>query len=96
MNWTKTEYQMPVPGQKLLVYGVNASGRKRRLRARWLPKHFEEDDNNSFEGDCDYDEEKDKYYWPEGWYESNEFEDTNWRIDFKITHWMPLPNYPDE
>lgn len=38
----------------------------------------------------------DEAYLPEGWYESNEHEDTHWHVsgDFEITHWMPLPAPP--
>ena len=33
-------------------------------------------------------------YWPEGWYESNEHEETSWCVDETVTHWMPLPAPP--
>jgi len=48
--------------------------------------------------DMEYDEEKDEYYFPEGWWEVIK----NWDeyscvaiADF-VTHWMPLPEPPKE
>lgn len=48
--------------------------------------------------DMEYDEEKDEYYFPEGWWEVVK----NWDeyscvaiADF-VTHWMPLPEPPKE
>jgi hypothetical protein len=46
----------------------------------------------------DYDEDEDEYYWTEGWYELID----NWdayravRINCEVTHWMPLPDGPEE
>ena len=60
------------------------------IRARWIPKHFEEDYDN-YNGDSDYCEEKDTYYWPEAWYETNHYEEVNWKVDDKVIGWMPLP-----
>lgn len=48
--------------------------------------------------DADYDEEADEYYFPEGWWEVIK----NWddyscvAIEDTITHWMPLPEPPEE
>lgn len=42
----------------------------------------------------EYDEEKDKYRIPEGWWESNHYssmDSYNNHIDDEVTHWMPLP-----
>jgi len=59
------------------------------IRAHWIPKFTESGDN--YQGDPDYDEERDAYYCPEGWYECNEYEDTNWRISGTVLAWMDLP-----
>ena len=43
---------------------------------------------------CTYDEEKDDYIIPEGWWESRYFNPDdvyNNVIDVPVTHWMPLP-----
>ena len=46
----------------------------------------------------DYDEEKDEYYLPEGWWEvvKNCDEFSCVRIEDFVTHWMPLPEPPKE
>ena len=46
-----------------------------------------------------YDEEKDDYIIPEGWWENRQFtpDDVyNSPIDCEVTHWMPLPELPNE
>lgn len=50
-----------------------------------------------YEGDTEYDEEKDCFWIPECWWEVNSVEDNgNWIIDsdYEVTHWMPLPQLP--
>lgn len=42
----------------------------------------------------EYSEEKDEYFVREGWYEDNEFEETHWRVDGEVTHWMSIPEPP--
>ena len=52
---------------------------------------------HEYEGDTEYDEEKDCFWIPECWYEVNSVEDNgNWIIDddYDVTHWMPLPDPP--
>ena len=36
------------------------------------------------------------YYWPQGWYEWNDQDDTHWMIVDQVTHWMPLPSGPED
>jgi hypothetical protein len=48
-----------------------------------------------YDGEADYDETTDNYYWLEGWYEWNDCEETHWALGWKITHWMPLPDSPE-
>jgi len=88
-----TDDNMPPKGIPVIAFGKNDNGKNRTLRAMWIPKNFQEDDGD-FSGDADYNEEKDAYYWPEGFYEWNEYEDTHWFVSHKITHWMPLPEPP--
>lgn len=95
MEWINVEDRMPEPGKKVIAFFINEYGKPRRIMAEWIPKYFMEGQEDSYEGDLDYDEEGDTYYWPEGWYESNEFEETHWMVGGKITHWMELPNGPE-
>ena len=45
--------------------------------------------------DFDYDEEKDEYIIPCGWWEYRHYgECLNYAVDDKVTHWMPLPETP--
>ena len=46
-----------------------------------------------------YDEEADDYYIPEGWWENRQFNPDdvyNNQVDCAVTHWMPLPEAPEE
>lgn len=45
-----------------------------------------------------YDEEKDGYKIPQGWWESSHYihDDHYNNVDDEVTHWMPLPRLPEE
>ena len=46
-----------------------------------------------------YSEEADDYYIPEGWWENSQFNPDdvyNNQVDCAVTHWMPLPEAPEE
>lgn len=90
MTWidanTKPEKDTPV-----IALGVNNNNKIKRVRAKWIPEFYQESDGDDFHGDLDYSEEKDEFYWPEGWYEWNEFDDTHWLVDVKVLYWIPLP-----
>ena len=100
MEWIAVKERLPESGVPVIVFVVRFSDYDqkritRRLRAEYAaPKTLElGDDQEPFGGDC-YDEATDTYYCPEGWYESNEMEETHWCIDGQVTHWMPLPEPP--
>lgn len=47
----------------------------------------------------EYDEENDCYFVPEGWWENRHFnqdDSFNNPIDCPVTHWMPMPEQPEE
>lgn len=98
MSWIKCADAMPEKSIPVIACGKNGHGNWRRIRAEWVPFHgrCNDDDWEDFAGDLDCDEETGKYYWPEGWYESNECEETSWHIDFEITHWQLFPPVPEE
>ena len=69
-------------------------GRRTVIRASYARK-FELVANPEYVGEgADYHEEEDEYYCPEGWFESNEFEETHWRVEGLVVGWMPLPAPP--
>ena len=52
-----------------------------------------------YEGETEYDEEKDCFWVHPCWYEVNAVDDNpNWEVDddYEVTHWMPLPAPPKE
>jgi hypothetical protein len=89
--------RLPEPGKKVLAHYLNALGKRRTVIAEWVPATWREDSPAGESDDGEYDEETDKFYWPEGWYEQIE----NW-ADFaaiavcegEVTHWQPLPPGP--
>ena len=96
--WIETKDKMPEPGIPVLVYVQNVYGDKtRRLRAQYADKHMLEMEVviSDCEDDVDYSEAEDTYYVKPGWYETNENEETHWRIIGDVTHWMPLPEPPN-
>ncbi len=82
--------RMPPSGKLVLASGVNELGKKRTLRAMYVPRY-------TMEVECEGDYEAEEYdqdgncFLKEGWYEMNEFEDTHWYVSFPITHWKELP-----
>ena len=91
-NWIPVADRLPKGGYPVLV----ACGKK-IIRAAHAGKFELDEENwgwfNGGEGG-DYNEANDTYYWPEGWYEWNEFEETHWQVESDPTHWMPLPAAP--
>jgi hypothetical protein len=95
-GWIPVAERLPKPGQYVLVVFRYSTGKQVVIRAMHAPRHtLSEDDYGEFvtEG-ADYDEATDTTYWPEGWYECNENEETHWQVHEKVTHWMPLPETP--
>lgn len=94
-GWISVKSAMPKTGTPVIAFVENVYGNKnatRRIRAEYaapksLPLHEDAEGG-------EYDETTDQYYCEEGWYESNEFEETHWRVDGDVTNWMPLPSPP--
>lgn len=92
--WIPIAKKMPEPGVPVIaLVNPNEYGKKRRIRAMWAPAKTLELALDAEGGE--YDEEDDKYYCEEGWYETNEYEEVHWNVSGTVTHWQPLPPYPD-
>jgi hypothetical protein len=91
--------RLPEPNRKVLAYYFNALGKGRTICAIWVPAKSRSDDLDLTDDDFrEYDEESDKYYWPEGWYEAIEnWDDYGWiRVnEGEPVYWQPLPKWPD-
>jgi hypothetical protein len=88
--------RLPEPNIKVLAHYFNVLGKGRTICAIWVPAKTRSDSY----GDDDfteYDEETDKFYWPEGWYEAIEnWDDLGWvKVDEgEVVYWQPLPKWP--
>ena len=87
-EWTPCAAQMPNPCAYVLAY----NGKRQPIRAMWVTaKTLEATGDGDF---GEYDEATDEIWWPEGWYETNAYEETHWCVNEPVTHWMPLPQPP--
>jgi hypothetical protein len=86
-GWVSVEDRLPEPGKPVLL----DIGKKHPIRAMWVAKYTLpvglEDDS----GFGEYDEEKDEWFCPEGWYEWNQHEETHWFVDEATRAWCELP-----
>ena len=93
-GWVSVEDRLPESDVSIIAFGINSYGKQRILRAFYAEEltveQYDADDMDWL----DYDEKLDRYCIPKGWYERNEFEETNWKIDFPVTHWRELPPPP--
>jgi hypothetical protein len=89
--------RLPEPSTKVLAHYFNDLGRKRTICAIWVPAKSRSGDIGDDDDFTEYDEEDDKFYWPEGWYEAIEnWDDLGWiHVDEgEVVYWQPLPKWP--
>jgi hypothetical protein len=90
--------RLPEANTKVLAHYFNALGKGRTICAIWVPaKSCSEDCDFPDDDFTEYDEEDDKFYWPEGWYEAIEnWDDLGWvKVNGgEIAYWQPLPKWP--
>lgn len=88
-------------GKTVLVFYNNSLGKGRIIKARYIERYTEEAGEASIDNEfCDYCEEYDEFFVPEGWYETvdNGHEYSGYKLETgsNPTHWMPLPPPPAE
>ena len=91
-RWIPVTEGLPEAKEPVIVYVEKVYENKtRRLRAFYIPPFtvIAGEDEPS-----DYSPVQDEEFLRMGWYECNEFEETNWRIDGEVTFWCPLPAAP--
>ena len=89
--------RLPEPNTKVLAHYFNALGNGRTICAIWVPAKSRNDDVGDDDDFLEYDEEDDKFYWPEGWYEVIEnWDDLGWVAvnEGEVAYWQPLPKWP--
>jgi hypothetical protein len=90
--------RLPEANTKVLAHYFNALGKGRTICAIWVPAKSRSEDCDFPDDDfTEYDEEDDKFYWPEGWYEAIEnWDDLGWvKVnEGEIAYWQPLPKWP--
>jgi hypothetical protein len=93
--WIAVTDRMPEASVSVLAVSVPPRSCRVISMAQYAPRWtLLQSEHGDPDAGGDYDESRDEYYVPEGWYETNEFEETHWRINGQVTHWMPLPLCP--
>lgn len=95
MQWIPASEMLPESGVPVIAYAKDNYKRDIIIRAMYCAP-FTEESHEDWVDDADYDEDKDLYFVKEGWYENNVYEDAHYSVDGKITHWMSLPNPPED
>jgi hypothetical protein len=99
-EWRAVREELPENEKKVIVYFKNECGHGRRTTAEYIREktvlaedYLSDEWSDGFE---EYDEEKDCYWTPSGWYEQQEITEVNFYLGKDIiTHWMPLPSPPE-
>ena len=97
MNWISVKDKLPPAEKRVILHQYVNDIRQVQIYGFYAPKNtieYEGDDEFGFV--ADYDEARDKFYIPQGFYELVE----NWgdlcflAISDRITHWREIPESP--
>ena len=87
------------PGKIVLVHYRNRLGKSRIVRAEFIPRFTVESNPDAEHGIDEYDEDRDRFTYLEGWWEHidnwDEYGFVLFESDHKPDAWMPLPPPPD-
>jgi hypothetical protein len=90
--------RLPEANIKVLAHYFNSLGKGRTICAIWVPAKSRSEDHDLSDDDfTEYDEQDDKFYWPEGWYEAIEnWDELGWvKVhEGEVAYWQPLPQWP--
>tara|TARA_A100001015_G_scaffold230297_1_gene260538 strand:- start:179 stop:475 length:297 start_codon:yes stop_codon:yes gene_type:complete len=97
MSWTPITEKMPPAGKLVLLKQQAENWEPFVIIGKFVPAKTEEDDgpDSDFTEACDYDEEKEVWYWPEGFYERianwDEFRFVLCEAASPVIEWMEIP-----
>ena len=94
-NWISVKDRLPESEKEVLICTENGTV----TTAMYEDGTISTDDStwNWYDIDFEYDEEKDTYLIPEGWWEYRHYNPDdvyNFAVDDVVTHWIPLPEPP--
>ena len=97
--WVRVDDRIPDAEQEIILCCVTPFGYTYQCQGFYIPTGMYRDDSEycyDLEFCEEYDEEKDDFIVNPGWYERiyNLDEYSAVRIHDKVTHWMPLNNFP--
>lgn len=105
-EWISVKDRLPEPETEVLIRAEREYNRKTHsiiTTAMYEDGTISEDDScwfwNELDGYGTYDEEKDCYRIPQGWWEYRHYnQDDSYSnmVDDVVTHWMPLPDFAED